>query len=53
MTDPDPIYRQFQPGDRVRDKLGASWIVVRQPGCMVWVEGYHLWIHPNNLFKQD
>jgi hypothetical protein len=32
MTDPDSIYKQFQPGDCVRDKFGASWIVVRQQG---------------------
>jgi hypothetical protein len=46
-------YRQWQPGERVRDKFGERHIVDEQQGCMVWIDGWSTCVHPNNLMKEE
>ncbi|MEQ1531682.1 MAG: hypothetical protein ABL925_20410 [Methylococcales bacterium] len=44
-------YKQFQPGQKVRNKFGQVLTVLYQEGCQVFVEEECMsHYHPNNLF---
>lgn len=45
------VYKQFQPGQKVKSKFGEVLTVLLQEGCQVFVEDESMGrYHPNNLY---